>query len=361
MKIFIPVVSLFIFCTVSCTDSREQPITKLYELNGQALGTTWTIKVLTNNELDEKELNIDVVRRLEELEKIFSHWRPDAELHQFNSALTITPFSIHPELLKLLRQSQWMHRETGGAFDPTIAPVVNLWGFGPVGKTRSTIPSDDEIEQAMSLTGLNKLEILSKGMVRKKVPTLQLDFSASAKGEIIDQICKLLERWGFSNYLVEIGGEIRAEGKGREGKGWVVGLEDGHSKNENGMASVPLRNYAVATSGSYRLTKPNPDSNRNASHLIDPRTGRPIEHDLIAVNAFAPTARDADAWATALMILGPVEGMKKANELDLVARFSSSGKNGVGVKSSVAYDRLFGKRQDLHSPTSEETTLSEGD
>ena len=338
-----------------------QPITKLYELKGQALGTTWMIKVLSKNKLDEKELNIDVVRRLEELEKIFSHWRPDAELHQFNSALTITPFSIHPELLELLRHSQWMHRETGRAFDPTIAPVVNLWGFGPVGKTRSTIPSDDEIEQAMSLTGLSKLEILSKGMVRKKVPILQLDFSASAKGEIIDQICKLLERWGLSNYLVEIGGEIRAEGKGREGKGWVVGLEDGHKKNENGMASIPLRNYAVATSGSYRLSKPNPDSNRNASHLIDPRTGRPVEHNLIAVNAFAPTARDADAWATALMILGPVEGMKKANELDLVARFSSSGKNGVGVKSSVACDRLFGKRQDLHSPTSEETTLSEGD
>ena len=343
MKIFIPVISLFIFCLVSCTDSREQPITKLYELKGQALGTTWTIKVLTNNELAEKELNIDVVRRLEELEKIFSHWRPDAELHQFNSALTTTPFSIHPELLELLRHSEWMHRETGGAFDPTIAPVVNLWGFGPVGKTRSTIPSDDQIEQAMTLTGLNKLEILSKGMVRKTVPTLQLDFSASAKGEIIDQICKLLERWGLNNYLVEIGGEIRAEGKGRKGKGWVVGLEDGHKKNENGMVSVPLRNYAVATSGSYRLTKPNPDSNGNASHLIDPRTGRPVEHDLIAVNAFAPTARDADAWATALMILGPEEGMKMAEKMDMVARFSVLKDDKVLILKSMAYDRIFTK------------------
>jgi len=236
-----------------------------------------------------------------------------------------------------------MHRETGGAFDPTIAPVVNLWGFGPVGKTRSTIPSDDQVEQAMALTGLDKLEIVQKGMVRKKVPTLQLDFSASAKGEIIDQICKLLERWGFSNYLVEIGGEIRAEGKGREGKGWVVGLEDGHSKNENGMASVPLRNYAVATSGSYRLTKPNPDSNRNASHLIDPRTGRPIEHDLIAVNAFAPTARDADAWATALMILGPVDGMKVAEKIDMVARFCVLKEDEFLILKSTAYDRIFTK------------------
>ena len=343
LKIFIPVIPLFIFCIVSCTDTREQPTTKLYELKGQALGTTWTIKILTKNELDEKELKIDVVRRLEELEKIFSHWRPDAKLQQFNSAITTSPFSIHPELLELLRHAQWMHRETRGVFDPTIAPVVNLWGFGPVGKTRSTIPSDDQIERAMTLTGLAKLEILPKGLVRKKVPTLQLDFSSSAKGEIVDQICILLERWGFNNYLVEIGGEIRAEGKGRKGEGWVVGLEDGYSKNENGMASVPLRNYAVATSGSYRLTKPNPDSNRNASHLIDPRTGRPIEHDLIAVNAFAPTARDADAWATALMILGPEDGVEMAEKMDMVARFCVLKDDEVLILKSKAYDRIFTK------------------
>ena len=343
LKIFIPVVSFFIFCVAGCTDTSEQPITKLYELNGQALGTTWTVKVLAKNELDEKELKIDVVRRLEELEKIFSHWRPDAELHQLNSALSTSPILINPELLELLRHSQWMHRETGGAFDPTIAPVVNLWGFGPVGKTRSTIPTADQIEQAMALTGFNKLEILAKGRVRKKVPTLQLDFSASAKGEIIDQICKLLDRWGLNNYLVEIGGEIRAEGNGRKGNGWVVGLEDGHSKNENGMVSVALRNYSVATSGSYRLTKPNPDSYRNASHLIDPRTGRPIEHDLIAVNAFAPTARDADAWATALMILGPEEGMEMAEKMDMVARFCVLMDDEVLILKSTAYDRIFTK------------------
>ena len=341
MKIFIPVISLFIFCTVSCTDSTEQPVTKLYELNGQALGTTWTIKALSQDELDEKELQKDIVRRIEELEKIFSHWRADSELYQFNAALTTTPISIHPELLELLRHAEWMYKQTDGAFDPTIAPVVNLWGFGPVGKTRSSIPSADQIQQALTLTGLDKLEILSKGMVRKRVPTLQLDFSASAKGEIIDQVCKLLDRWGFKNYLVEIGGEIRAEGRGRKGNGWIVGLEDGDALNANGMVSVPLRNYAVATSGSYRLTKPNPDSNRSATHLIDPRTGRPVEHDLIAVNAFAPTARDADAWATALMILGPVKGLKKAAELDMVARFCSIQNGRIKISLSTAYQRLY--------------------
>ena len=305
------------------------------------MGTTWTIKTLSQDELDQKELRKDIVRRLEELEKIFSHWRAKSELYQFNAALTTTPISIHPELLELLRHAQWMHKQSDGIFDPTIAPVVNLWGFGPVGKTRSTLPTEDQIQKAMSLAGMEKLEILPQGMVRKKVTTLQLDFSASAKGEIIDQICKLLDRWGLKNYLVEIGGEIRAEGKGRKGKGWVVGLEDGNLQKPEDMTSVTLRNYAVATSGSYRLTKPNPDSNRSASHLIDPRTGRPIEHSLVAVNAFAPTARDADAWATALMILGPEEGMKKGEELDMVARFITIENGKMRTFLTTAYHRLY--------------------
>ena len=341
MKIFIPVISLFIFCTISCTDSREQPTTKLYELKGQALGTTWTIKLLTEDTNDEKDLQKNIGQRLEELEKIFSHWRPDSELYQFNDAVTSAPFSIHPKILELVKHSQWMNLQTGGAFDPTIAPVVNLWGFGPVGITRSTIPTADQIEKSLTLTGMQKLEILHKGMVRKKVPALQLDFSASAKGEIIDQICKLLSRWGFKNYLVEIGGEIRAEGKGRKGKGWIIGLENGDQQNAKGIVSVPLRNYAVATSGSYRLKKPNPESNRSASHLIDPRTGRPVVHELIAVNAFAPTARDADAWATALMILGPKDGMKKAEELDMVARFCAIKNGHIEISLTTAYERLY--------------------
>ena len=187
---------------------------------------------------------------------------------------------------------------------------------------------------------MNKIELLHKGLVQKKLPTLQLDFSGSAKGEIIDQICTLLQSWNFNNFLVEIGGEVRAYGKGRNGKGWIVGLEDG-SGDSGSMVSAPLRNYAVATSGTYQLNKPNPDANRSASHLLDPRTGRPVDHELIAVNAFAPTARDADAWATALMILGPVEGMKKAEKLDMVARFCRIQNGHIEISLSTAYERLY--------------------
>jgi len=289
------------------------------------------------------ELESEVMQKLEAADKLFSHWRADSALFQFNATLKTEPQSLHPQLLELIKHAKWMHRQTDGAFDPTIAPLVNLWGFGPVSRTRIAIPTEEEVRRALGMTGLAQLKLLPDGKLQKQFSTLQLDLSGSAKGEIIDLICDLLDRWGFNNYLVEIGGEIRAEGKGRKGKGWVVGLEDGRTKNAEVIASVPLRNYAVATSGSYRLTKPNPDSNRSASHLIDPRTGRPVEHDLIAVNAFAPTARDADAWATALMILGPEDGMKMAEKMDMVARFCVLEGDEVQILKSTAYDRIFTK------------------
>ena len=151
----------------------------------------------------------------------------------------------------------------------------------------------------------------------------------------------MLDRRGLENYLIEIGGEIRAHGDGKEGKGWTVALEDGSKGKTNELSTVSLRNYSVATSGTYRQTKPNPDSAKPASHLIDPRTGRPVEHNLVAVNVLAPTARDADTLATALMILGPEEGMRKAEEMDLVARFCAREGNETKILFSPAYDLIF--------------------
>ena len=327
-------------CLLGCGDLAKEPELHLIDLRGKALGTTWSITILSHQTVTQDDLKSEISEELEKAEKVFSHWRPDANLYQFNAILSTEPQRLEPPLLKLLKHAKWMHRETNGAFDPTLAPVVNLWGFGPVTSTRSTIPTKDEVERALSLTGLGNLMLLPDGRVQKKFPTLQLDLSASAKGEIIDLLCDLLDRWNFRNYLVEIGGEVRGQGKGKNGKGWVVGLEDGSGETDS-MTVVTLRNYAVATSGSYRLNKPNPNANQSASHLLDPRNGRPIEHQLIAVNAFAPTARDADAWATALMILGPVEGMKKAEELDMVARFCSIQNGHIEVNLSTAYERLY--------------------
>jgi thiamine biosynthesis lipoprotein len=328
--------SLFL---VSCTDQGDHH-PYLIELNGNALGTTWAVKVLPPKSIDREDLKKSISQRLAHYEKIFSHWRKDSDLSKFNSNKSTETVEIHPEIHKLLKHAQWMHQQTAGTFDPAIGQIVNLWGFGPDGRHRSTIPKDEEIVEALHSSGMHQLEILPKHSIRKKNSDLKLDLSGSAKGEIIDQICELLERYGLQNYLVEIGGEVRAHGRGKKGKGWIVGLENGE-KGKDQLVSITLRNYAVATSGTYRLQKPNPKAKRNASHLLNPRTGKPVENNLIAVNAFAPTARDADAWATALMIMGLEKGMQKAEEMDLAVRFCKKGNNKVEFIYSETYDRLF--------------------
>ena len=329
-----------------CTQQDATKVPTLTKLSGNALGTTWMVQVLTDQTFEKVKLQKDIVQNLEAADKIFSHWRSDSELFQFNANQSSNDMVIHPQLHGLLKHAQWMHRETAGLLDPTLGPLVNLWGFGPQGNSRSTIPTEQQITKMRKITGMENLEMLPKGRVRKKIPALQLDLSASAKGEIIDQICDLLERLNFENYLVEIGGEVRANGKGRGEKGWIVGLENGGSRKDI-IVSVPLRNYAVATSGTYRIKKTNPKSHRSASHLLSPKTGSPIEHNLIAVNAFAPTARDADAWATALMVMGLQEGMKKAEEMNLVARFCKEVDGEIEFHYSTAYQRLFPAKNNL--------------
>ena len=325
---------------LGCQDDSEQTL-KPYSLTGQALGTTWTVKVLSYQPIDESKLRTDIAAKIEEAERILSHWRPDAALYQLNASLSSEPIPILPSLHKLLKHAKWTYKQTGGAFDPTIAPLVNLWGFGPVSTNRLSIPRQKEIDETMQVTGMNQLELLNGFMVRKKHPAVQIDLSASAKGDIIDQVCEMLDRRKLGNYLVEIGGEIRARGNGKSGGGWTIGLEDGSEGKSNGLTSVNLLNYSVATSGTYRQSKPNPNSVKPASHLIDPRTGHPVVHKLIAVNVLAPTARDADALATALMILGPEEGMRKAEEMDLVARFCLREGNETRKDHTTTWIRLF--------------------
>jgi thiamine biosynthesis lipoprotein len=313
----------------------------MLSLGGKALGSTWSVKVRSDKKIDRGELGKAIVTEIERTERIFSHWRPDSELYRFNQALTTSPVSIHPQLHALLKHAQWMHQQTKGAFDPSIAPLVNLWGFGPVSGNRSAIPTRVEIDRALLQTGFEKLEILPNDKVRKKRPDLQIDLSGSAKGEIIDQVCELLDQRGLVNYLVEIGGEIRARGRGKDNHGWIVGLEDGLMEKDKKVITIPLIDYAVATSGTYRQTKPNPDSTKPASHLIDPRTGRPVEHNLIAVNVLAHTARDADALATALMILGPGEGMHVARKMNLLARFCIKDEKSNRYEHTPDFDSMF--------------------
>ena len=166
---------------LGCADGVEDD-SKLVSLTGKALGTTWTVKIRNTKLVNVDELRADIAAKIEETEKIFSHWRPDSKLYQLNESLTTDPVSIPPLLHELLKHAKWTHEQTSGAFDPTIAPLVNLWGFGPVSANRLRIPTEDEINRILEQVGMNQLEILDGYRIRKKRPDLQIDLFGFRQG-----------------------------------------------------------------------------------------------------------------------------------------------------------------------------------
>jgi thiamine biosynthesis lipoprotein len=306
------------------------------------MGTTWqvTLRELPDN-TSEEAIQKEIEATLERIESLASHWRTDTPVSRFNRTLDTKPFLVPPELFEILQASERIHQATKGAFDVTVAPLVNLWGFGPIEETRGKIPGDEEIENAVASMGQDKLELLPTKAIRKTRPDLQLDLSALAKGYAIDQVAQRLGELGAKHYLIELGGELRAKGNGSEGQGWQVGLE--HPQADANATKIhrviTLENAAVATSGNYRLAFTDPDTGQAYSHLIDPRTGRPLSHDLLAVSVIAPTAMEADAWATALLVLGPKKGLQLAKKENLTALFVERGPSGIKVRTTANFPR----------------------
>jgi thiamine biosynthesis lipoprotein len=197
-------------------------------------------------------------------------------------------------------------RASAGAFDVTVAPLVRLWGFGPDARP-GVRPSEESIARAAGHVGWEKLAVTATTL-RKLDPALTLDFSAIAKGRAIDEVCALLDRRGFGRYLVEAGGELRARGS------WLVAIE-------HPQRVLMLTDRALATSGTYRQRWP--DGPLERSHLLDPRTRRPVEHDTVSVSVLAATCAEADAWATALNVLGHEAGASVAERERLDAQFTT--------------------------------------
>jgi thiamine biosynthesis lipoprotein len=293
------------------------------------------------NHTSKEEIQGEIEATLERIESLASHWRADTPVSRFNRTLDTQPFPISSELLEILKVAERIHHETEGAFDVTVAPLVNLWGFGPIEETRGKIPTDKEIENALASMGQDKLELLPQSSIRKTRPDLQLDLSALAKGYAIDQVAQRLDELGVLHYLVELGGELRAKGTGTKGQGWQVGLE--HPQTDVNATKthqvIALENAAVATSGNYRLAFTDPDTGQSYSHLIDPRTGRPVSHDLLAVSVLASNAMEADAWATALLVLGPEKGMQLADKENLAALFVERSPSGIQVLTTANFPR----------------------
>ena len=283
------------------------------------MGTTY--RVLVRSEpagFDAAKLHKMIDQELIYINKLMSTYDVNSEISRFNRSAQITPFKLSSETTEVLAFSLQLARQTQGAFDPTVSPLVNLWGFGPV-RSDAKIPPADAISRVRAEIGFDALALdATDNTLRSQLPR-QLDLSAVAKGYAVDRLAAILIEAGLSHFLVEVGGELVAKGTKFEDVPWRVAIESPDPVNRGIFKALSLRDKAVATSGDYRNFF---ESNgQRYSHTLDPRTGSPVDHTTVSVTVLADTAMVADGWATALNVLGLDEGLKLANERGLAALF----------------------------------------
>ena len=293
----------------------------LTTLEGRTMGTTYRVLVRSESAgFDAAKLHKMIDQELIYINKLMSTYDVNSEISRFNRSAQITPFKLSSETTEVLAFSLQLARQTQGAFDPTVSPLVNLWGFGPV-RSDAKIPPADAISRVRAEIGFDALALdATDNTLRSQLPR-QLDLSAVAKGYAVDRLAAILIEAGLSHFLVEVGGELVAKGTKFEDVPWRVAIESPDPVNRGIFKALSLRDKAVATSGDYRNFF---ESNgQRYSHTLDPRTGSPVDHTTVSVTVLADTAMVADGWATALNVLGLDEGLKLANERGLAALFIS--------------------------------------
>jgi FAD:protein FMN transferase len=290
-------------------------------ISGETMGTTWhaTIVMPRDTKLAKADWRGLLQRRLNELDAAFTNWRDDAPVSRFNGSRSTGWQDVPRELLEAVRFARDLSRATDGAFDITIAPLVDLWGFGPKGRVAGP-PSPGAIGAALRHVGWEKLETRDDPpALRKLDPETEITVSAMADGYACDDLAALLRSRGLEDFLIEIGGAVIARGTNAQHRPWRAGIQRPHAPDGETLNSVELRNQALSTSGVYRQYFES--GGQRLAHVLDARTGRPIAHELVSVSVVHESAFAADGWDTALLILGPVEGRKLAERLKIEAMF----------------------------------------
>lgn len=317
----------------ACGDEAPRPIV---ELHGQTMGTTFSVVLIDRLAGSTREkLRVRIEEKLEHVENLASTFRPRSELSQFNLNASTEWIGTSFEFCSMISSALLVGSATGGAFDITVGPLVNLWGFGPQAG-RSQPPADHDIGLARQQVGYANLGTdCGQPAVRKSKPNIVVDLSGWAKGYAVDQLASMLDTAGINNYLVEIGGEVKVKGYNAEKRKFVIAIENPSTQQDKQYSTIHISDTGTATSGDYRNFFE--FEGTRYSHTIDPRTGRPISHNLTAVTVVHESTAYADAIATALLVLGPEDGMSLANDLHLAAYFAVMTPTGLEYRSSVAW------------------------
>lgn len=293
---------------------------RLATLRGSTMGTTWQVRLVLPADADAERLRHGIQAELDRVVAQMSTWDADSDLARFNRAAPDTWHDLPTEFFTVLAYALELAAETDGAYDPTVGPLVDLWGFGPAPR-RHDAPPAAEIEAALARVGWQRVRLDRANRRAYQPGGVRIDLSSVAKGFGVDQVARHLDRAGIADYLVEVGGELRARGRRPGGAAWQVAIEKpGAAAGPVEDASDILRvidlvDTAIATSGDYRHSFT--DAGRTYSHHIDPRSGWPVEHSIASVTTLAADAMHADSTGTAILVLGEDAGLRWAAQRDL--------------------------------------------
>jgi len=301
--------------------------------SGSTMGTSYQVLVeegRTPN--DSVRVGLLIERELADVTRVLSTYEPESDISRFGRARTTEPVAVDPMLLEVLRSALAVSERSGGAFDPTVAPLVDAWGFGP---TDGPPPDSASVVALRRLVGYDALSLdQAAGTLAKARPGMSIDLSGVAKGYAAERIARELADSGYTSALVDVGGEVTALGAHRDGRPWRVALEGPGDTAPRALGTIDLVDESVATSGDFR----NYYESRGVlySHIIDPRTGFPLRFRGFSVSVVHASGAMADAWATALTVLGPDEGFELAEREGLAALFAWRTPEGVRTRATTA-------------------------
>ncbi|WP_170552155.1 FAD:protein FMN transferase [Ruegeria atlantica] len=323
-----------------CLFDKEPEVVRL---SGETMGTTFNITAI-GQDLDENALAVAVEETLADVNAKMSNWDPNSEVSTFSAATSTEPVQVSAEFAQVMAAANDVHEKTGGTFDVTLGPLIELWGFGPR-KPEDPVPSDVEILKALNGVGQGRLLTLDAeaGTLTKSEPGVGINLSAIAKGYGIDAVAKTLRDAGIEDYLVEIGGDLVTMGQNDKGEAWRIGIEKPQAGAQTYQLIVSVSDLGMASSGDYKNFFE--QDGVRYSHIIDPTTGRPITHRTTSVTVLAENAMMADAWATAMLALGQEKGLELAEEHKLAVYFISRDVTGgedayITVHSTAFKDAL---------------------
>ncbi|MFP6656036.1 MAG: FAD:protein FMN transferase [Myxococcota bacterium] len=302
-------------------------------LSGHTMGTRYEIRIAGEG-LDDalrRQVEAETTNRLRQIDEWMSNWNPDSEVARFNAYDGIGDFPVSVETAEVVALSIQLNVWSGGAFDIAVGPLVARWGFGHRAQIDAP-PDRQELEKFRARLGPGMLRVGfdesgATAFIGKNDPAVEIDLSAIAKGYGVDHVADGLESLGRFDYLVEIGGEIRAAGNRPKGGAWRVAIERPQTEERRIQSIIELRDQAMATSGDYRIFYI--EDGKQLSHTIDPRTGYPVEDGPASVTVLADSATEADAWATTLMVLGSRNGLALAEARGIAALTLVRNKDGT--------------------------------